>query len=144
MSGDSLIYVYIFLALAALTITLNLVFRLLNDRKGQFAVNLIFLSALIASAAILIFLGYSGTVAGIFSINPFSTFLFALFTTGLLLVNMIAFNYSENYMDFTVIGNFALLGMYLVAASTSVITIFLGLELSACRWCSRYCCRKRA
>ncbi len=131
MSGDGLIYAYLFLALAALTLMLNLVTRLLNDRKAQFVINLIFLPALIASVVVLILLGYSGTVAGIFSINPFSTFLFALFTTGLLLVNIIAFNYSENYMDFAVIGNFALLGMYLVAASTSVITIFLGLELAS-------------
>ena len=109
----------------------NLTFRLLNDKKGQFAVNIIFLGLLMVSAGYLMITGYNGVVANIFSINPFSTFLFVLFTAGLMLVSMIAFSYSENYMDFAIIANFALLGMCLVSASTSVITIFLGLELAS-------------
>ncbi len=109
----------------------NLIFRVLDDKKGQFGINLIFLALLIGSATLIMMSGYSGVVANIFSINPFSTFLFLLFTSGLFLVNIIAFNYSENYKDFAVIANFALLGMYLVSASVSVITIFLGLELAS-------------
>lgn len=108
----------------------NLVFRLLDDKGSQLVINLVFPLLVLFSIGLLLWSGYSGIVAGVFSINAFSEFLFAIFTAGFLLINLIAFNYSENYADFAVIANFALIGMYLVSAATSTITIFLGLEMS--------------
>jgi NADH-quinone oxidoreductase subunit N len=108
----------------------NLVFRLLGDKKGQFGMNIVFMLLILASTALMMLSGYVGVVGNVISINPFSEFLFAMFTAGLLVVSIIAFHYSENYMDFAVMSNFALLGMFAVSAATSVITIFLGLELA--------------
>ncbi len=126
-----MIYQYLFLSFAALMLLFNLIFRLFNDKTGQFVINVIFPLLLVGSAVMMDLSGYSGVVANVFSINPFSMFMFMIFTAGYLLISIIAFNYSENYMDFALIANFALLGMYLVFAATSTITIFLGLELSS-------------
>ena len=123
--------VYVFFLLSALTVLLSLILRVAGGRRIQFAVNATMLALLAASAVLLVIYGYSGTFAGVFSINPFASFFALVFTIGLLLVNFIAFNYSGNYQNFAVIGNFALMGMYVVASSTSLVTIFLGLELAS-------------
>ncbi len=112
-------------------IVLNLMARISGSRRSQFAINSIMLFALLANLATLLALGYIGAFLNIFSFNPFSLFMATLFTAALLLVNFIAFNYSESYQDFAVISAFALLGMYVVASSMSLITIFLGLELAS-------------
>jgi len=86
---------------------------------------------LLVNIGIVIQSDYVGVFAGVFSINPFSLFMMGIFTFALLVLSLIAYNYSENFMDFSVIGAFALIGMYTVCTSTSLITIFLGLELSS-------------
>ena len=118
------------MALAVIMTLFNLVFRLFDDKSSQFTINMVFPIMLLISIGLLLISGYSGVVANAFSINAFSTFLFAIFTAGFFIVNLIAFSYSDNYSDFAIVANFALLGMYLVSAATSTITIFIGLELS--------------
>lgn len=121
---------YIPFAVAALLVIGNIIVRLIAARKAQFVFSSVMLAVLAASLGALMAYGSAGTVAGILSLNPFSLFFALLFTVGLLLINFIAFNYSDAYQDFAVISAFSLLGMYAVAMSTSLITIFLGLELT--------------
>lgn len=105
--------------------------RVINDKRTQFTINIAMLLLLLAGSVALLLSGYSGVFAGVFAVNPFSSFLFVIFTAAMLLVSMIVYNYSDNYMDFAVIGAFALAGMYVVSSATSLISIFLGLELSS-------------
>ena len=128
----SSIYIYLLFALASLFVLLNLISKVLNSRRKEHLVlNVVILLLILGDILMLLMSGYSGLFAGAFSANPFSLFMASIFTLGLLLINLIAFNYSENYVDFAVIGAFALLGMYVVSSATSLITIFLGLELAS-------------
>ncbi|MHB1830639.1 MAG: NADH-quinone oxidoreductase subunit N [Candidatus Micrarchaeaceae archaeon] len=128
----SSIYFYLLFVLASLFVLLNLISKVLGSRRNEHLVlNVTILLLILGDILVLLISGYSGLFAGVFSANPFSLFMASIFTIGLLLVNLIAFNYSENYVDFAVIGAFALIGMYVVSSATSLITIFLGLELAS-------------
>ncbi len=96
----------------------------------QLYFNIAALSLLIITIVALLTSGYSGVLLNTFSFNGFSLFFALIFTAGLLLINLISFSFSENYQDFALVSLFSLLGMYVVASSVSLITIFLGLELS--------------
>ena len=104
----------------------NLVARLGKSAKAQFFFNLLALSLLIIDIAMLLVSGYSGVILNTFSFNQFSLFFSLIFTAGLFVVNLVAFDYSEGYQDFALISDFSLLGMYVVASSVSLITVFLG------------------
>ena len=123
--------VYALFGLSALMILGNLILKLIDKRSHQFAFNSVMLLALIATIIELTYSGYTGSFLNVFSINPFSLFFSLLFAIGLLLINFIAYNYSENYQDFAIITDFALMGMFIVASSTSLIGLFLGFELSS-------------
>ncbi len=124
---------FILIALAFVMTLGSILIRLLNNKTLLFVFNCLMLILLLGGFAYVYYLGI-GTppevILNTFSINPFSIFFGAMFTAGMLLVNMLAEKYSENYGDFAIISNFALLGMYVVSASVSLITIFVGLELA--------------
>ncbi len=129
--GDRLTYaLYAIAAAAAVLVFGNLAVRLAGGKKIQFTFNMLVLASLLSMFAYMLLTGASGVLLGTFSANPFSLLFASLFTVGLMLVNLIAFPYSDEYGDFAVISSFALAGMYVVASSTSLITIFLGLEMS--------------
>ena len=107
----------------------GLAIRSAFSRKAQFWFNESVLLLLFASILLLSFYP-EHSVLGIFIISPYSLFFMALFTAGMFLINIIAFAYSEEYADFAILSDFALLGMYLIASSGTMISIFLGLELS--------------
>lgn len=122
---------YVFALLCALLVLGNLAVRLLGRKKAQLAVNII------AMGLIGIVLGYTGVAYGNFtefhlvSINPYGLFFSILFTASMLLVNILAFEYSRNYGDFSVLASFVLIGMFTVSLSNSLISIFIGLELAS-------------
>ena len=126
-----MILIYLLFALYAVTVLASVMARLFAGKKAHMATNVILLAASAACTAALLATGYSGSFAGIFSINPFSLLFGLMFTVGLLLVNLVAYGYSRHYQDFAVIGSFSLIGMLVVASSASLVTIFLGLELSS-------------
>ncbi|MCL4364942.1 MAG: NADH-quinone oxidoreductase subunit N [Candidatus Marsarchaeota archaeon] len=124
-------YIYSLFALSAIMIIGNLAIRIAGGKRLQFAFNLILPVLLLVNMGIIYAFGISGLFFGAFTINPFSLLFSGLFTLGLLTVTLIAFGYSDEYQDFAVIIAFALIGMYAVSMSSSLITIFLGLELSS-------------
>ena len=109
----------------------NMFLRLLNNKKTQLLFNIILLATTAAYAIFGAITGYNFEVLNTYLINPYSLFFTILFAIGMMLVNALAFTYSEDYCDFALISSFAFLGMLLVAASTSIITIFIGLELAS-------------
>jgi len=124
-------YEYITLLLPAILVLGNMLIRMLNSKKIQLGFNITMLALIAAYAVIGTVLGYNFSVLSTYLVNPYSMFFTILFAIGMLLVNMLAYKYSEDYTDFALISSFALMGMLLVAASTSIITIFIGLELAS-------------
>lgn len=120
----------ILISVASILLLGNLIIRVLGSKKMQFAFNVAML--LILAARILLETQTAPhVIAGVASINPFSIFFMLLFTIGMAIVNLLAFSYSEDYGDFALLSDFALLGMYLIALSNSLLTIFIGLELAS-------------
>ena len=126
-----MILAYVFISVTAIMLFFNLALNLTKRRSLQFAANAALLSILSVLAAYMLYSGYMYTAAGTISFNPFSIFFILIFTIGILLVNALAYGHSEDYGSFSLLASFALIGMYLVSSSTSLITIFLGLELAS-------------
>ncbi len=126
-----MILVYALFAISAAAVLASVAARLVSDRKTHLISNVILLAAMAACIMALMASGYSGNFAGIFSINAFSLLFGLMFTIGLILVNLVAYGHSRQYQDFAVISDFSLIGMLVVASSSSLVTIFLGLELSS-------------
>ncbi len=119
--------VYLFGGLAALLVIGNALLRMRGTKRLQLWFNIVVLAALMLSTYMLS--GLAGVYFNAISINQFSVFFFFLFTAATLLLNLLAHARSNGYSNFAMLTSFGLVGMYLVAASTSLITIFLGLEL---------------
>ncbi len=119
-----------FAAAASVLLLGSILSRIFLGKKAIFAFNIAML-VLVSAMLLALSTASAHTVAGLFSINPFSIFFMLLFTAGMALVNLLAYQYSEQYGDFAVLSNFALMGMYLIALSNSLITIFIGLELAS-------------
>ncbi len=126
-----MILAYVFISITAIMLFFNLALNVAKRRFLQLAANAALLSILSILAAYMLYSGYIYTAAGTISFNPFSLFFILVFTLGILLVNALAYGHSEDYGSFALLASFALIGMYLVSSSTSLITIFLGLELAS-------------
>ena len=120
-----------FLCASLLLLFGALAIRLSGRRRTQFIYNITMLLVLVALSLYLIIAGSVPDVFVGMSFNAFSTLLFFLFSFGMLLVNLLAYEYSSNYADFALMSDFALLGMILVASSTSLVSLFIGLELTS-------------
>jgi len=121
------IEVYLFAVLVAALVFGNIILRFFGRKLVTIAFNSGVLLLLILLA---ILLGHDSTVyLNVFSISPFSTFFFVISASGILLVNFIAYARSQDYFDFALLSSFALAGMLIVVSATSLVSIFLGLEL---------------
>lgn len=107
----------------------NILIRIADSRKAQFAYNSVMLAALSFLFAYMLSANYSGIVFGFLSFNPFSLFFGLIFSVGMLFINFLAFNYKQQFEDFAVLASFAIAGMYAIVFSTTLITIFIGIEL---------------
>lgn len=121
----------VFAILCALLVGGNLLIRLSNSERSQFAYNSVVMTLLLACAGYMLYNNATYTAAGLFSINPFSLFFVLILTFALLLVSILAFGYAKRFGDFSVMAAFSLMGIYTVAFSSTLITIFVGLELMA-------------
>lgn len=115
--------------LSTLLIFINLLLWLIERKGVMLIANAIVLLAL-ALVELVIGNGYIHTYFGLFSINPFSMLLAGMLTLGILLVNILAYGYAQSYKDFALLTCFATIGIYLVTFSASLLTIFVGLELT--------------
>ena len=121
-----ILYTYAFVSLLALLLAGNALFRL--ARKGRFQIwyNAVVLSLI--CAAICSMSGTTATYLGVVNANPFSLFIMLIVTLAALLVNVLAYRYSQDYRDFALLSSFALVGAYVVASAGSLVAIFIGLE----------------
>jgi proton-translocating NADH-quinone oxidoreductase chain N len=120
---------YAFVTLAVALFTSNIVFVVFRMRKEQFACNIVLL-ALLAVAAYF-FAGANTTYGNLISENAFSSFFISLFCVGMILLHTLAYGNSREYTNFAMLSSFSLMGMFLIASASTLISIFLGLELMA-------------
>lgn len=121
--------IYLFVSLSALLVMGNIAFKLVKRKKLQLTYN--FAVLLLLSISALLMADSNSLYLNFISINPFSAFFMFVFALGLLLVHLLAYEHSHDYSDFALLGAFSLMGMYFVSFATSLITIFIGLELVA-------------
>ncbi|MGC8629026.1 MAG: NADH-quinone oxidoreductase subunit N [Candidatus Micrarchaeia archaeon] len=115
------------IVLALLLVFGDLLLWFFDRPKINFAFSIVML-ALLAMAPVA-FSQSNQVYLGLVSANPFAAFFFMLFSLGMLLVNVLAYAYSGNYSDFSVLSGFALMGMFCVSFAASLLLIFIGLEL---------------
>jgi proton-translocating NADH-quinone oxidoreductase chain N len=120
---------YAFITLAVALVTGNIVFVVFRMRKEQFAYNIILL--LLLTAASYFFAGQNATYGNLVSENAFSSFFISLFCVGMLLLHTLAYGNAREYTNFAMLSSFSIIGMFLIASASSLISIFLGLELMA-------------
>lgn len=117
-------------ALAALVIV-ALAGIFLKEGKVQAAASTALFIIIAVSSAYLIASNYDGTAFGIFHIYAFSMLFALLFSIAMLLVNILAYAYSKDYINLSLLLAFSMTGLITVACANSLISIFLGLELVA-------------
>ncbi|MDE1851334.1 MAG: NADH-quinone oxidoreductase subunit N [Candidatus Micrarchaeota archaeon] len=123
--------VHIQMALIALLVIGNIAIRIRNLKSLHLAFNVVLLAVIALLFLAMGLLPVSGTYLNVISANQFSSFMGFLFAIGMLLFNLVAYGHSENYGDISMLAGFSFAGMYLIATSVSLVTIFIGMELSA-------------
>jgi len=128
-----MILLYSLAGLAAFFVLGNILLKIMEKEKAQLTFNALILISLAVNIYLLS--GAGTTALNLFAITPFSMFFALIFTMGFLLTSLLAYEYAPSYSDFALLGSFALIGMYTVATSSSLLTIFLGLELTSLPTC---------
>lgn len=103
----------------------------LKNEKVQGIASTALLAMIAVSSAYLLAVNYNGQAFGIFRIDAFSMLFALLFSIAMLLVNLLAFAYSKDYISLSLLLSISMAGLLVVAAANSIISIFLGLELVA-------------
>ncbi|MCL5430267.1 MAG: NADH-quinone oxidoreductase subunit N [Candidatus Marsarchaeota archaeon] len=99
-------------------------------KKAQLIISTTFLAVITVLAIVLLESNtYDIFAANLLNIYPFSMFFVALFSVGLIMVNIISYRYSKDYFAFSLLLGFVAFGMYSVAMAYSLIEIVLGIEL---------------
>ena len=102
-----------------------------KNKKAQFAISTILLVAIALTASSLFASDSSIVPFSAFRISQFSMFFISLFSILLVLVNIISYEYSQDYISFSALFGFTIAGMYVVTMANSLISVFLGIELMA-------------
>lgn len=105
------------------------VFR--KKRREQFIASTVLFALVIIAAAYLFIQNYNATLFGIFHIYPFSALFILLFSTTMLLINILSYPHAKDYHDLSLLLSLSFAGMLIVATAVSILEIFIGLELMA-------------
>ena len=103
----------------------------LSNKRAALAFNIVFLLMLAGTSIEIYISGISSSYYNLISVSPFSAFFAMLFSAGMLLVSLIAYSYSKDYLEFSILAGFALLGMLAVSFASSLLMILVGLELAS-------------
>jgi len=105
----------------------NLYWLYSEKRRSSFVFNLVFL--ILAFGIGLHLFSIQKIYFGILSVNSFGAFFAILLISALLLLNLIAYSYSSDYVVFAGLSSFMLLGSFAVVFSAAIPLVFIGLEL---------------
>lgn len=121
---------YMFAIFLSLLIGSGLAFIFIKNKKANAAVS-IAIFALIASLSGYALFTSTNITTIIFHLYPFSDFFLFLFSIVFIFVDLLAYRYSEDFGLFSLLLSLSALGVYAVASANSIITIFIGIELSS-------------
>ncbi len=114
---------------ATLLIIVGMAGMLHKNRRLQF-VSTTALLAVIGMVSLYMFLnGLSAIIMDSLAVYQFSMFFVLLFSTALILVNLLSYGHSNDYLSFSMLMGFVAAGMFTVAMAYSLIAILLGIEL---------------
>ncbi len=114
----------------AAALVLSGVLAVLHRRKMvacAIGVALLLLVALLSSA--MLYTGTDATAFGLFHLDPFSLLFCLLFSVVVLFVYLLSYRHSKDFNTLSMLLGFSYLGMLAVAASESMITTIIGLEI---------------
>lgn len=122
---------YLIFALLAALIASGAITLFLKKEKEQIIASTTILVLITVVSAYLIATGYGAIILGIFHIYAFSLLFLLLFSIAMLLVNILSYAYSKDYANLSFLLSLSMAGLAIIATASSVISIFLGLELVA-------------
>ncbi|HIH50576.1 TPA: hypothetical protein HA291_03945, partial [Candidatus Micrarchaeota archaeon] len=117
-------------SLAALVIS-ALACIFLKSRKAEAVASTVLFALILISSAYMIAANYDVQILGIFHVYAFSLLFALLFSIAMMLVNILAYAYSKDYLNLSLLLSFSMVGLLVVAMANSILSIFLGLELVA-------------
>ena len=103
----------------------------LRTRSRRFALWGVVVGGLVAAvgSSMVMNQNIAALLIGYLSITPLSAFFIFLASTGIVLVEILAFRYSELFPEFTFAMSFSFIGMFFIATAQSLLPIMAGLEL---------------
>ncbi len=118
------------MVVALLLLVISGVFSFIHRKEKLQLIISTALFTIIAATSISMLL-YAQTVLllNIFVIYPFSMLFVALFSIAFMLINILSYEYSKDYLSFSLLLGFVALGGFAVAMADSFVTILLGIEL---------------
>jgi NADH-quinone oxidoreductase subunit N len=125
---------YLTLAYAAAALIFSLValaiVNVLNrNRRAAFVLSSAVLGAISILSIVLFVLNTSFNLFGLFNIYGFSPLLGSAFGAGLLLINILGYETSDDYTTFSLLLCMVSFGTFVVVFASSILEIFLGLEM---------------
>ena len=120
---------YVMLAALALFVSIGIIGLLHKKERLQFLTGTFLLLIIFITSLVMLLFGETYEFLNIFVIYPFSAFFVALFAIGFIMINIISYEYSNNFLQFSLLFGFVALGAFSIALANSFITIFLGIEL---------------
>ncbi len=102
-----------------------------KNKRIELVISTTLLAVIVASSVYLLLINYDTTILNLIHIYPFSSLFLMLFATTMLLVNILSYARAKDYPDLSLLLGFSFAGMFAVATATSILSIFLGLELLA-------------
>ncbi len=112
-----------------LLVLLGIASRFHKNRDLQLTLSTVLLLVIIITSIAMLLFGQSYNVLGIFNIYTFSMFFVVLLSVGFLMINIMSFDYSDDYFSFSLLYPFVIIGALSVAMASSFLTILLGIEL---------------
>jgi NADH-quinone oxidoreductase subunit N len=126
-----LAHIAIFLMLAPFVIMVVSGCAAIRTKSRRFALGGGILGALAgaAGASLVMQQNIAAILVGYLSVTPLSAFFIFLAATAVVLVEVLAFRYSERFPEFAFMISFSFIGMFLIATAQSLLPIMAGLEL---------------
>lgn len=98
-------------------------------KKAWFCASSITLAGIALLSAFLLASQASFTLLQVFRFYPFSELMVAVFASLLIAIDTLAYEYSTDFLSFSLFFGLSIAGMLLVAMANSLITVLIGLEL---------------
>ena len=102
-----------------------------NRKRASFSLSTILLAAISIISGYMLASGANVLILGEVHVYAFSMLFVLLFSVTLALANALAYAYSKNYHELLMLIGFSYAGMCVVATASSILGVFLGIEVVA-------------